>query len=505
ALLARRNRLLGRMADLGWIGRDQARRTQAEPLGTAARQLAARPCAPWFADLAAQEARQRFGVADLAGGGYLLFSTLDAGEQRRAEAALTAELADLGDRQRQGRAGARRPEPAPPGRRSRQEGPEQEQPGQEQPGQEQRGLEAALVSVDPRDGGILAYVGGRDYRQSQFDRLAQAHRQLGSAFKPVVYAAAFDLGVATPATLLDDSPVLVRTGGAFWEPQNYDRTFRGWVTARGALEQSLNVPTVRLALEVGLRRIANLAGAMGLGTPPAAVPAMALGAVEASPLQVARMYSTLATLGLRPTLHGLDTVRDRNGILLAGEELPPPRRVLAAPTAYLVTSLLQGAVDHGTASAVRRQGLADPVAGKTGTTSDRRDSWFAGYSADRVTVVWLGYDDDSGTRLSGATAAVPLWGRFMLAVRPAGGFHGFAPPPGMLDDGTATGTDLGAVAPAGLQLPAGTRAWTQGAPGAVPASASGLPPGLSAGGEHGGVILIRLHEAVDPDRKGGAP
>ena len=471
ALVQRRNRVLARLADLGWVDRGQVSRAQAEPLGAVRRPLEPQPCAPWFADLAAQEARRRFGVEDLAGGGYQLFATLDAGEQRRAEAALNAELAVLSERA----AGRGGPAPAPSAR-------------QEQ--RERRRLEAALVSVDPRDGGILAYVGGRDRRRSQFDRLAQARRPLGSAFKPVVYAAAFDSGVATPATLLEDSPILVRAGGALWQPQNYDRTFRGWVTAGGALEQSLNVPTVRLALAVGLHRIANLAEAMGLGGPPAAVPALALGAVDASPLAVARMYSTLATLGLRPTLHGLDTVCDRNGIVLAGEELPPPQRVLPAPTAYLVTSLLQGAVDHGTGSAVRRQGLAAPLAGKTGTTNDRRDSWFAGYSPDRVTVVWVGYDDDAETRFSGATAAVPLWSRFMLAVRPAGGFPGFARPPGLIDaepaEAGAATTAAPLVMPASfhesmLEAPAGGTAWYE--PSADPA----------ANGDRRGVILIRRH------------
>ncbi|MBV8199552.1 MAG: transglycosylase domain-containing protein [Acidobacteria bacterium] len=487
ALAGRRNRVLARLAELGWAGRDEVSRAQAAPLGAVARPLEPRPCSPWFADLAAQEARRRFGIADLAGGGYQLFATLDAGEQRRAETALAAELADLSRRT----GSTRRDQAARTAAKAASAAP-----GRQEPQPAQRGLEAALVSVDPRDGGILAYVGGSDYRRSKFDRLAQAHRQLGSAFKPVVYAAAFENGVATPATLIDDSPVAVRAGGALWEPQNYDRTFRGWVTARGALEQSLNVPTVRLAFAVGLHRIANLAGAMGLGDPPAPVPALALGAIEASPLQVARMYSTLATLGLRPTLHGLDTVRDRNGIVLPGEEMPPPRRVLPPATAYLVTSLLQGAVDHGTASAVRRQGLADPLAGKTGTTSERRDNWFAGYSADRVTVVWVGYDDDSETRFSGATAAVPMWSRFMLAVRPAGGFPGFAPPPGVLDGEAAAGAGT-AIVPAALDLAAGAGAggWTQWADGrATPLSEE--PPNLDAGGGPRGVILIRLHGSL---------
>jgi penicillin-binding protein 1B len=453
ALLARRDRVLARLADLGWVGPEEARRARAEALGARPAPLAPRPLAPWFADLAAQEARRRFGVADLAGGGYVLFSTLDGAQQRRAEADVEQELAEL---TRRSRGAAERPGDGP-----------------------RRALEAALVSIDPRDGGILAYVGGRDYRRSRFDRLAQAHRPLGSAFKPVVYAAAFDRGVATPATLLDDSPVLVRTGGAFWQPQNYDRAFRGWVTARAALEQSLNVPTVRLALAVGLRRIADLAEAMGLGSPPA-LPSLALGAVEASPLQVARMYATFATLGRRPTLHALDAVRDRSGISLAGEEVPPARRVLAAPAAYLVTLLLQGAIARGTGSAVRRLGIADPLAGKTGTTSDRRDSWFAGYSPDRVTVVWVGYDDDSGTALSGATAAVPMWSRFMLAVRPPGGFPAFPAPAGLVEAETpgmlAAAAGQAPAEDCRRRLPAGVMAAenpTFGAAGAAAATASG--------------------------------
>ena len=472
ALVQRRNRVLARLASLGWVGREEAGRAQAEPLGAFTRPLEARPVAPWFAEIAAQEARRRFGVEDLAAGGYLLFATLDAGEQQRAEAALAAEIAALSVRSASMRSRAAQQE---------------ERDQQEQ--QQQRQLEAALVSVDPHEGGILAYVGGRDYRHSQFDRLAQAHRPMGSAFKPVVYAAAFDSGVATPATLLDDSPVLVRTGGALWQPQNYDRAFRGWVTARAALEQSLNVPTVRMALAVGLHRIANLAEVMGLGRPEP-VPSMALGAIEASPLAVARMYSTFATLGLRPTLHALDMVLDRNGIVMAGDELPPPRRVLPAPTAYLVTSLLQGAVDHGTASAVRRQGLADPLAGKTGTTSDRRDNWFAGYSPDRVTVVWVGYDDDAETRFSGATAAVPLWSRFMRAVRPPGGFPAFAAPPGLIEAEAAETAAATMTAP--ILMPAAFREATLGD------STAGTPwyeppLALAANGERRGVILIRRH------------
>jgi penicillin-binding protein 1B len=342
---------------------------------------------------------ERFGVDDLADGGYLLFSTLGWREQRQAEAAVERELAAL------------------------DKGVQKHHRGE--------GLQAALISVDPRDGAIRAWVGGRDYGASQFDRVVQAKRQAGSAFKPVIYAAAFREAVATPATLLRDSPIVVRVGNDRWQPQNNDRAFRGWVTVRSALEQSLNIPTVRLSLQVGLRRVIDLAHEMGIAGDLEPVPALALGAFEVSPYEMAQVYATLAGGGLRPPLHGLAAVRDRAGEAVLGEDLPAPRRVLPPQTAWLVTSLLQGVVDHGTGAGVRSQGLRDPLAGKTGTTNDRRDSWFAGYAPDRATVVWVGYDDNTKTQLSGARAALPIWSRFMAAVRPAGGYPGFAQPAGM--------------------------------------------------------------------------
>jgi penicillin-binding protein 1B len=401
ALLERRNRVLQRLVDLGWVNQGRVRRAQAERLHSAPGPAGPRPYAPYFAEIAAQEARVRFGLGNLADGGYLLFSTLDLRQQLAAEAAVASGLAAIEGAQHRGH--------------------------HDQP------LEAALISLDPRDGAILAYVGGRDYRRSQFDRVAQAHRQLGSAFKPVVYAAAFEARLATPATLLDDSPIEVRSGDAVWSPQNYDRRFRGWITARAALEQSINVPAVRMAAATGLGRIAALAHAMGVGKQPQCVPALALGALEVSPREVGQVYSTLATLGVRLASHALAAVRDRAGEMVNGEELPGLRRVLTAQSAYMVTSMLQGALDHGTGSGARRRGVRGALAGKTGTTSDRRDSWFAGYSPERVTIVWVGYDDDAHTDLSGASAAVPLWSRFTVAVAPRGGYSDFVPPPGMVE------------------------------------------------------------------------
>jgi penicillin-binding protein 1B len=400
-VLERRNWVLQRMAELGWITPARAQQAAREPLVPDLHPVASRPLAPYFARFAADEARERFGVEELADEGYLLFSTLGWREQKEAEKAVGQGLAILENGWE---------------RRRRSEGP----------------LQAALVSVDPRDGGILAWVGGRDFAKSQFDRVTQARRQAGSAFKPVVYAAAFREAVASPATLLRDSPILVRVGTTEWRPQNYDRGFRGWVTVRAALEQSLNVPTVRLALQVGLPGVIQTAKDLGIRADLEPVPALALGSFEVTPLEMAQVYSTLANGGTRPALHGLAAVRDRFGEPVLGEDLEAPRRVLPPQAAWLVTSILQGVMDRGTGAGVRRFGLRDRLAGKTGTTNDRRDSWFAGYTPDRVTVVWVGYDDNAETRLSGSRAALPIWGRFVAAVRPARGFLPFVPPPGIV-------------------------------------------------------------------------
>ncbi len=161
------------------------------------------------------------------------------------------------------------------------------------------------------------------------------------------------------------------------------------------------------------------------------MPSVALGAFEVLPIELATAYATLANRGVRPPVHRVDGVLGRDGRPLAGEALPAPERVLSAETAYLVTTLLQGVVDYGTARPARALGLADPVAGKTGTTNQRRDNWFAGFTPDRVSLVWVGFDDDTPTPFSGSRAALPIWTKFTLAVRPPRGFAPFTPPAGI--------------------------------------------------------------------------
>jgi len=395
----RRDRVLKRMVELEWITDAQATAARAEPLPT--RDVAlSRKLAPYYADAAAAEVKRRWGIAELADAGLSIDGTLDLEDQRAAEQAVADGLGELTDASSRVR-------------------------------KKSDLFQAALVSIDPATGGVRAYVGGRDYGESQFDRVSLAKRQAGSAFKPIVFATAFESGVATPATLLEDEPLDVQSGDETWSPRNDDNEFHGWVTARTALEQSYNVATARLALATGLDRIVATARAFGITTRLRAFPSVALGAFEVTPIDLATAYATLADRGVRPPVHLVDGVRNATGEALQGEALPAPQAAVSPQTAYLVTALMQGVLDYGTGRRARALGLRDPLAGKTGTSNRSRDNWFGGFSPERVTLVWVGFDDDSSTPFSGSRAALPIWTKFMLAVRPPGGYRRIEPPQGI--------------------------------------------------------------------------
>ncbi|HWM91041.1 MAG TPA: PBP1A family penicillin-binding protein [Thermoanaerobaculia bacterium] len=394
----RRDWVLQRMLKLRLAEPERVERALASPLEVAPEPVVRRRV-PYFADATAQEAQRRFGIEDLADGGYVLFSTLDWRNQQAAQGAVEEGLKAVEKGYQKGHKG---------------KGP----------------LQAALVSLDPESGGILAYIGGRSYSGSQFDRAGQALRQAGSAFKPIVYAAAFEAKKVTPASFLEDEPLTVRLANMTWSPKNDDGSFHGWVTVRSALEKSYNPATARLAMEVGIPRVVELAHDMGINSEMQPFPSVALGAAEVTPVELASVYATLAAGGVRPPAHGLAAVLDRYGKPVEGASLPEPEQVLSPQSAYMVTSLLQGVFERGTARGAA-SGLRGDLAGKTGTTNKRRDSWFGGYSPERATVVWVGYDDNSSTRLSGARAALPIWVRFTAKVAPRSGYSTFPQPPGV--------------------------------------------------------------------------
>jgi 1A family penicillin-binding protein len=275
-------------------------------------------------------------------------------------------------------------------------------------------VQGAVVALDPKTGSILAMVGGRDYRQSQFNRAVQARRQPGSLFKPFVYLAAFEAGRAnkegaiTPATLIVDEQISFPTENAAWSPQNYDQQFRGPVTVRTALEQSLNVPTVRIAHAVGMHPIVSLARDLGIQGPLEENLTTALGTSEVSLLEITGAFGVLAQSGRFVSPAAVAAMVASTGESL-WHDLADGRQVVSPEAAYLVTSLLQGVVERGTAAKVRTMGLEAILAGKTGTTDEYRDAWFVGYTPDLVIGVWVGFDDGSALGLSGSAAALPIW------------------------------------------------------------------------------------------------
>jgi penicillin-binding protein 1B len=384
----RRNGVLARMRELGMIDEAQQRAAVARGLGVRPGPVSGQPAA-YFIDFVRQELEERFGDDGLLDDRDVRVDTaLDPVLQRLAEAVVVQGL----DRVESRYPRLRRSDPA-------------------------ARLQAVLIALDPQTGRVRALVGGRDYRSSQFNRATLARRQPGSAFKPFVYTAALSPGGEAPAltaaSFVDDTPLVETVDGKAWSPRNYDDRYEGRVTVRRALEASLNSATVRVAETVGLPAVLETARAMGIEGPLEPVPAMALGAFEVTPLELARAYLPFANGGL--ALRGSPTLAFVRGSRGAPVQLDDdvPLRVLSPAEAYLMTSLLSGVMQSGTAAAAAALGAPPGLAGKTGTTNDGRDAWFVGYAADLLAVVWVGFDDGTPLGLSGAQVALPLWTEFM--------------------------------------------------------------------------------------------
>ena len=286
-------------------------------------------------------------------------------------------------------------------------------------------LQAAIIALDPATGSIRALVGGRDYQVSQFNRVVQAKRQPGSLFKPFVYFTAFarrDLHPpVTAATILQDSPIsLVYDMGEenAWTPKNYDGEFRGAMTARKALELSINIPTVRVAMTEPpggkslLPDIVQTARRAGITSPLKAYPSLALGAFETSPMEIAAAYAPFANGGFRVKPNALLGLVGSEGRRVEVKD-EPIVRALDADVVALIDSILRGVVDRGSGASARRLGAQGIFAGKTGTTNDGRDAWFIGFSPRLLVAVWVGFDDNRGLNLSGSMAGVPIFADFV--------------------------------------------------------------------------------------------
>jgi len=279
----------------------------------------------------------------------------------------------------------------------------------------QEPVQGAVVVLDPKTGSVLALVGGRDYRKSQFNRAVQARRQPGSLFKPFVYLAALEAaregqaGQLTAASLLVDEPVTFESVTGPWSPQNYDKQFHGPVTVRSALEQSFNVPAVRAAKTLGAKPIAQLLHRLGVTSAIGDdLSSVALGSASVSLMEITAAYGAIANGGIavKPTV--VRSTRDRQGDIV-WNSVPDRQQAVSPQGAYVLTSLLEGVIQRGTATKARALGLQGTVAGKTGTTDGYRDAWFVGYTSDMVIGVWVGYDDERPLRLTGSQAALPIW------------------------------------------------------------------------------------------------
>jgi penicillin-binding protein 1B len=368
-----------------------------------------RTIAPYFIDFLRQQLAAVYGEDMLQSEGYRIFTTLDVAAQRQAEKALQQSLAEL--------------EGSSKALQVKDDNP----------------LQGAFVAIEPQTGYVRAMIGGRSYGATQYNRAVQMRRQVGSAFKPFVYTAAFLRAYDdkdfkfTGATILKDEPYTVTGYGKPWTPDNYDNKYEGPITVRRALEQSRNIPCARTAMMVGIDRVISTARQMGVpdavSLPP--YPSLALGVAEMSPLELATAFTPLASLG-----YAVEPIAIRNVVTRKGEVLEKrgvkPRRALPPQVAYLVTHILEGVVDHGTAAGARRLGLSIPAAGKTGTTNEARDAWFVGFTPSLLGVSWVGFDKERNVGLTGGRAALPIWARFMVSYSRGQQGETFEPPPGIV-------------------------------------------------------------------------
>ena len=385
----RRNFVLGRMREAGFISVGQFQQASAAPLGLTEQPVEARQQA-YFVDMVKAQLLAQFSEADLLSQGYRVYTTLDLDLQQAASEGARAGLIEL-DRQIKKERGRKKKSP-----------PDSSLP------------QVAMLALDPGTGDVKALVGGRAYSKSQLNHVL-ARRQPGSSFKPFVYAAALDSGVdgslplVTPATVLPDEPTTFEFSNRSYAPRDYEGEYRGSVTVREALTHSLNVPAVHLAEMVGYDKVRNLAIRAGFNNQLEPTPSLALGAYVATPIEVAGAYTIFANHGEYVAPRCIVAVADAEGNTVWNNPVSP-RRVLDPRVSYLMVSLLESVINRGTGAGVRTRGFKLPAAGKTGTS---HDGWFAGFTSNLLAVTWVGYDDGRDLNLTGAQSALPVWTEFM--------------------------------------------------------------------------------------------
>ena len=385
--LERRNLVLRETRDQNAITLEEYVQARSAPLGVSARAGSGTSPYPAFVQLVQRQLRRDYDDAVLRSEGLRIFTTLDPRVQAAAERALTKRITQFDKDKRFG----------------------------------QPGLEGAVVVTNPQTGEVEAVVGGRDPRYRGYNRAVDAARPVGSLLKPAIYLTALaEPSRYTLITPLDDGSFVWKSRGApDWEPANYDKKFHGMVPLRTALANSYNAAAARLGTELGVDRVLATVKRLGVERDLRPFASTLLGATEMSPLEIAQMYQTIAAGGFRTPVRAIREVTTQEGKPLSRypisvEQAFPPEPI------YLITAALQGVVREGTGQALRSYVPPEvAAAGKTGTTDEQRDAWFAGFTGDHLAIVWIGYDDNRAARLAGSTAALPVWGDLMSALAPA--------------------------------------------------------------------------------------
>lgn len=384
--------VLHRMAERKLITRALAKKAATEKVRVQPRVAKGYNEAPYVVEQVRMSVEEKYGKEKLYKGGLKIYTTINTRMQQAAQRVVLKGLEEFEAREGKGRSQ----------------------------------VQGALVALDPRSGYILALVGGRDFSSSQFNRAIQARRQAGSAFKPIVYAAALDKGF-TPATVIVDEPIsyIDVPGKEPWEPQNFDREFWGPITFRKALTFSRNVVTVKITQNIGVDYLIEYAKNLGIKSKLEPNLSLALGAANVSLLELTSAFGVFAAQGYRAEPFLITKIVDKDGTILEEAEASAVE-VISPQTAYLITSLMQSVIQEGTGQ--RAKALGRPAAGKTGTTNDTRDAWFIGFIPQQLVAgSWVGYDIEQplGTHETGAVAALPIWLEFMkeaLAGKPAENF-----------------------------------------------------------------------------------
>ncbi len=388
----RQTYILNRMVEEGFISNSEVMKALRSSLSLKEKEDSFVEKAPYFVEHVRRYIEEKYGKEGLYKKGLQVYTTIDIHFQGIAQEVVESGLKEIEKRQKY------------------------------LPSNIPFSLEGALICFDLETGYVKAMLGGRDFKRSQFNRVTQARRQTGSAFKPIVYASALDKGY-TPSSIIVDAPIIFEWGEKKWKPRNYGETFFGPTTLRNALTHSVNIVTVKLAQEIGIDYIKGYAHKLGISYPLQNDLSMALGSSGISLYELTKAYAVFANQGndFRPVL--IKKILDKDGNLLE-ENLPlfypkevlKEERIISAQTAYIMTNLLEGVVQNGTGW--KAKVLGRPVAAKTGTTDQFLDAWFVGYTPEYVTGVWVGCDEERslGENETGSRAASPIWITFMSRI-----------------------------------------------------------------------------------------